>query len=126
MSYESKAVHMSHLLRAQVLYFKCRCATSAVIIEDFLFMHTVGQPKPLSLAHEEGDPNKMDFGGAGSGSLFCMHTGDRLEFTSLKNTDLHYTTDCSVFTLRHNLLQKCEVLFNCIHFICILVMSRAL
>ncbi len=34
MSCESRAVHMSRLLRAQVLYFKCRCAASAVIIED--------------------------------------------------------------------------------------------
>ncbi len=37
MSCESRAVHMSRLLRAQVLYFKCRCAASAVIIEDFSY-----------------------------------------------------------------------------------------
>ncbi len=107
----NSAPHVSTMLRSnldlsdsvldilhQVLYLKCRCATSAVIIEDFLFMHTVGQHKPLSLAHEEGDPTKWgsvsDFGGAGSGCLFSMHTGDRLKFTSLKNIDLHYWLLC--------------------------------
>ncbi len=58
MSCESRAFHMSRLLHAQVLYFKCRCATSAVIIEDFSYMHTIGQHKRLSLAREEGDPTK--------------------------------------------------------------------
>ncbi len=58
MSCESRAVHMSCLLRTQVLYFKCRCAASAVIIEDFSYMHTIGQHKCLSLAREEGDPTK--------------------------------------------------------------------
>ncbi len=57
-SCESRAVHMSRLLRAQVLYFKCRCAASAAIIDDFSNMHTVGQHKRLSLAREEGDPTK--------------------------------------------------------------------
>ncbi len=46
------------LLRAQVLYFKCRCAASAAFIDDFSYMHTVGQHKRLSLAREEGDPTK--------------------------------------------------------------------
>ncbi len=58
MSCESRAVHMSRLLRAQVLYFKCRCAASTVIIEGFSYMNTVGQHKRLSLAREEGDPTK--------------------------------------------------------------------
>ncbi len=58
MSCESRAVHMSHLLCAQVLYFKCRCAARAVIIEDFSYMNTIGQHKRLSLACEEGDPTK--------------------------------------------------------------------
>ncbi len=47
MSCESRVVHMSRLLRAQVLYFKCRCAASAVIIEDFSYMHTIGRPANL-------------------------------------------------------------------------------
>ncbi len=38
---------MLRLLCAQVLYFKCRCAASVLIIEDF---HTIGQNKRLSLA----------------------------------------------------------------------------
>ncbi len=42
-----------------------------VIIEDFSYMHTIGQHKRLSLAREEGDPTKWctgsDFRGAGSG-----------------------------------------------------------
>ncbi len=70
---ESRAVHMSRLLRAQVLYFKCRCAAIAVIIEDFSYMHTIGQHgqhKRLSLAREEGDPSKWD---AGSGSGLFRH-----------------------------------------------------
>ncbi len=58
MSCESRAVHMSRLLRAHVLYFKCRCAASAVIIEDFSYMHTIGQHKRFSLAREEGDLTK--------------------------------------------------------------------
>ncbi len=58
MSCESRAVHMSRLLLAQVLYFKCRCTASTGIIEDFSYMHTIGQHKPLSLAREEGDPTK--------------------------------------------------------------------
>ncbi len=58
MSCESRVVHMSRLLHAQVLYFKCRCAASAVIIEDFSYMHTIGQHKRLSLACEEGDQTK--------------------------------------------------------------------
>ncbi len=45
MSCESREVHMSHLLHAQVLYVKCRCAASAIIIEDFSYMHTIGQQK---------------------------------------------------------------------------------
>ncbi len=51
---------MSRLLRVQVqvLYFKCGCAARVVIIEDFLYMHTIGQHKRLSLACEEGDPTK--------------------------------------------------------------------
>ncbi len=49
---------MSRLLRAQVLYFKCRCAASAVIIEYFFIYATIGQHKRLSLAREEGDPTK--------------------------------------------------------------------
>ncbi len=49
---------MSPLLRAQVLYFKCRCAASAVIIKDFSYMHNIGQHKRLSLACEEGGPTK--------------------------------------------------------------------
>ncbi len=48
MSCESRVVHMSLLLRAQVLYFKCMCVVSAVIIEDFSYMHTIGQHKRLS------------------------------------------------------------------------------
>ncbi len=58
MSCESRAVHMSHFLCVQVLYFKCECAASMVIIEDCSYMHTLGQRKRLSLAHEEGDPTK--------------------------------------------------------------------
>ncbi len=63
---------MSCILGVQVLYFKCGCAARVVIIEDFSYMHTIGQHKCLSLAREEGDPTKLsarsDFGGAGSGS----------------------------------------------------------
>ncbi len=54
----SRAVHISRLLRVQVLYFKCRCAASVVIIDDFSYIHTIGQHKSLSLAREEGDPTK--------------------------------------------------------------------
>ncbi len=43
---------MLPLLRAQVLYFKCRCAASTVIIKDFSYMHNIGQHKRLSLARE--------------------------------------------------------------------------
>ncbi len=46
------------LLCVQILYFKCGCAARVVIIEDFLYMHTIGQHKHLSLAREEGDPTK--------------------------------------------------------------------
>ncbi len=53
-----RAVHMSRLLRVQVLYFKCGCAARVVIIEDVSYMHTIGQYKRLSLAREEGDPTK--------------------------------------------------------------------
>ncbi len=49
---------MSCLLRVQILYFKCGCAARVVIIEDFPYMHTIGQHKHLSLAREEGDPTK--------------------------------------------------------------------
>ncbi len=49
---------MSRLLRVQILYFKCGCAASVVIIEDFSYMHTIGQHKRLSLAREERDPTK--------------------------------------------------------------------
>ncbi len=51
---------MSHLLRVQVLYFKCGCASRVVIIEYdyFSYMHTICQHKHLSLACEEGDPTK--------------------------------------------------------------------
>ncbi len=42
-----------------------------VIIEDFSYMHTIGQQKRLLLVREEGDRPKwgagLDFGGAGSG-----------------------------------------------------------
>ncbi len=48
---------MSHLLHVQVIYFKCGCAARVVIIEDFSYMHTVGQYKRFSLARE-GDPTK--------------------------------------------------------------------
>ncbi len=58
MSCKSRAVHISRLLRVQVLYFKCGCAARVVIIEDFSHMHTIGQYKRLSLAREEGDPTK--------------------------------------------------------------------
>ncbi len=49
---------MSCLLCVQVLYFKCGCAARVVIIDNFLYMHTIGQHKRLSLAREEGDPTK--------------------------------------------------------------------
>ncbi len=51
---------MSCLLHAQVLYFKCRCAASMLIIEHFLeiYMRAIGQHERLSLAREEGDPPK--------------------------------------------------------------------
>ncbi len=49
---------MLHLLRVQVLYFKCGCAARVVIIEDFSYMHSIGQHKRLSLVREEGDPTK--------------------------------------------------------------------
>ncbi len=77
MSCESRAVHKPRLLRAQVLYFKCRCAASVVIIEDFSYMHTICQHKRLSLAPEEGNPTKRgagsDFGGVGSRSSLFRH-----------------------------------------------------
>ncbi len=74
MSCESRAVHMPRLLRPQALSFKCRCAASKVIIEDFSYMHTIGQHKRLSLACEEGDPTsaRLDFGGAGSNTLLKL------------------------------------------------------
>ncbi len=56
MSCESRAVHMSRLLRVPVLYFKCGFVARVVIIEDFSYMHTTGQHKHRSLAREEGDP----------------------------------------------------------------------
>ncbi len=49
---------MSRLLHVQVLYFKCGCAARLVIIDYFLYRHTIGQHKRLSLAHEKGDPTK--------------------------------------------------------------------
>ncbi len=58
MTCETRAVHLLHILNAQVLYFKCRCAASTVIIEDFSYKHTIGQHKRLSLAREERDPTK--------------------------------------------------------------------
>ncbi len=45
---------MLRLLRVQVPYFKCGCAARMVIIEDFSYMHTIGQHKRLSLTREEG------------------------------------------------------------------------
>ncbi len=33
------------LLSVQVLYFKCGCAARVLIIEDFSYMHTIGQHK---------------------------------------------------------------------------------
>ncbi len=60
LSCESRVVHLLCLLHAQVLYFKCRCVASVVIIEDISYMHTLGQHKLLSLAREERDPpNKV-------------------------------------------------------------------
>ncbi len=56
-SCERRAIHMLRLLHAHVLYFKC--ATSTIIIEDFSYMHTIGQQKSISLAREEGDPTKL-------------------------------------------------------------------
>ncbi len=44
-SCESRAIHMLRLLHAHVLYFKC--ATSTIIIEDFSYMHTIGQQKSI-------------------------------------------------------------------------------
>ncbi len=46
-------------LRVQVIYFKCGCAARVVILEDFLYMHIIGQHKRLSLAREEGGSNKI-------------------------------------------------------------------
>ncbi len=45
-------------LRVQVLYFKCGCAARVVIIDDFSYMHTIGQHKRLSLAREKCYPTK--------------------------------------------------------------------
>ncbi len=44
---------MSRLLRAEVHYFKCRCAASAHIIEDFSwkYMVAIGQHQRLSLVN---------------------------------------------------------------------------
>ncbi len=44
---------MSCLLRVQVLYFKC--AARVIIIEDFSYMHIIGQHKRLS-SGEDPDP----------------------------------------------------------------------
>ncbi len=54
---------MSHLLHVQVLYYKCGCTATVVIIEDFSYMHTIGQ-------HYS---SKSDFGGAGSKFSLFWH-----------------------------------------------------
>ncbi len=79
MSCESRAVHMSRLLRVQVLYIKCGCAARVVIVEDFSYMHTIGQHKRLSLAHEEGDPTNW---GAG----ICDHQTPNKHYSTLLKT----------------------------------------
>ncbi len=54
---------MSRLLHVQVLYYKCGCTATVVIIEDFSYMHTIGQ-------HYS---SKSDFGGAGSKFSLFWH-----------------------------------------------------
>ncbi len=61
-----------HVFCALRFFISNRCAASVVIIEEFSYMHTIGQHKRLSLVHEEGDLTKL-----GAGVLtFCATHSD--------------------------------------------------